>query len=123
MLFARSAIAALPEDSLSPMIPEPTIASSRKAVPMNSATARRRIVTFNLQTDRYEIFSRRGCAATSRTLSQVIFQHNEGFPLIAVRIFDPGLVLYGIATIGLHFIACRQTGFGPLPPNRKNVFR
>src|SRR5215469_3443409 len=105
MLFARRAIAALPEDNLSAMIPEPTIAASRNAVPMNSATARRRIVTFDLQADRHEILPRR-CAAASRTLGQVIFEQNQGFPLIAVRIFDPGLGPYGIATIGLHFIAC-----------------
>src|SRR5262252_3667120 len=40
MVFAKSAIATFPPDRRSPMMPEPTTAASRKAVPTVSATAR-----------------------------------------------------------------------------------
>src|ERR1700728_3788670 len=41
IVLARSAMAAFPPLSRSPMIPEPTTAASRKAVPKASATTRR----------------------------------------------------------------------------------
>jgi hypothetical protein len=39
--FARRAMATLPEESRSPMMPEPTTAARRKSVPKNSAVMRR----------------------------------------------------------------------------------
>ena len=47
MELAKSAIAPLPPDNFSPMMPDPTTAMSKKAVPRNSATHwRLRLVSF-----------------------------------------------------------------------------
>src|SRR5580692_7499247 len=50
-----------------------------------------------------------GASLSGRRLGQIVFENDEHFPLIAVRIMYPGLILGGIATVGLHFVASHQT--------------
>jgi len=104
------------------MIPEPTMAASNSAVPSNSAATRFGSVSFTCDSDR------QGTAATSRfgfggfsqsglvlidvdtaftrcRFREIILEYNKHFPLIAIRITNPRLVLNGITATGLHLIA------------------
>src|SRR5271168_5292404 len=42
-------------------------------------------------------------------LRQIVFENDEHFPLVAVRIMHPRLILRGIATVRLHLVASDQT--------------
>src|SRR5690349_6204948 len=135
-VLAKRAIAMLPAASRSPMIPEPTTAASNIAVPVASAT--RRFSSGWFTRDSYTCRAARWrairgihpwiCAAairdvlgngvrtalTRRRFGKIVFQYNEHFPLITIRISHPGLVLQGVAATGLHLVACQQARLDPL---------
>src|SRR5215470_17822559 len=56
-------------------------------------------------------------------LWQVVFQDDEYFPLVAVRIANPSLVLNRIAATRLHLVASQEPGLGPLFTNRQHILR
>src|SRR5690349_24192726 len=114
-VLAKRAIAVLPAASRSPMIPEPTTAASKKAVPTASATTRFRNGCFTRYS--YSFRAARGravrrihagnCATAirdvlgnglrttiaGRGLGEVVLKDDEDFPLVAIRISHPGFVL------------------------------
>src|SRR6185369_5841169 len=105
-VLAKRAIAVLPAASRSPIIPEPTTAASNIAVPVASATTRFGNGWFTRDSCRRcstafggGVHHNRVARADLRTtfarcsLSQIVFEYNEHFPLVAVRVSHPGLVL------------------------------
>jgi hypothetical protein len=50
-----------------------------------------------------------------RTLAimQIVFQNDKDFPLVAVRVSDPRLILHRVAATGLHLVARCQPGDYP----------
>ena len=63
--------------------------------------------------------------ATSRRarFGEIVFEHDEDFPLIPVRIADPGLILDRIAAVRLHFIPWNQPFIGPSHPYGQDIIR
>src|SRR5581483_1079357 len=51
--------------------------------------------------------------AGGRLLRELVLEHYEHLPLVAVGIGDPALVLDRVTTVGLHFIANFKTGVEP----------
>jgi hypothetical protein len=54
-------------------------------------------------------------------LGQIVFEHDEDLPLVAVGVFDPGLVLRGVAAVGLHFVAGEEAALVPLLADSQHV--
>src|SRR5271163_1720114 len=63
----------------------------------------------------------RGTALVSLLLRQIVLENNEHFPLIAVRIMHPRLILRRIAAIGLHLVASHQTSAYPFLPDAEHI--
>src|SRR5262245_54322609 len=137
-VLASRASAVFPFARRSAMIPDPTTAASRKNVPSASATTRffngRHIRDSNRcwRTARGRALGgqhfgvARGLVQLCSTLTrcsfrQVVLEHDEHFPIVAVRIAYPGFVLQCVATVGLHFISCQQSGLFPFLPHRQYV--
>src|SRR5678815_1601781 len=126
-LLASNAIARLPSASLSPMIPEPTTAATRKVVPRNSATIAARLLWRTTSSVRGYLLSNlyecwRVGAARAIGSSRVL-KNYEHFPFITIGITDPRFVLQRITAVRLHFIASLQARFSPPVPNRQHILR
>src|SRR5687767_654681 len=111
-----------PPASRSAMMPDPTTAASKKNVPNISATTRlvnggrirgsdrcwratgRRRFSFQRFSVADAVLDLRA-ALTRCGFGKIVFQHHEYFPLVAVRIADPRLILKGVTAIGLHLVA------------------
>jgi hypothetical protein len=51
-----------------------------------------------------------------------VFEHDESFPFIAVRVACPGLVLESIAAIDLHLVNGHKPGLDPSFADSEDVF-
>src|SRR5690348_16783184 len=51
----------------------------------------------------------------------MILEYGENFPLVAVRVANPGLVLQGVATFRFHFVARRQPALLPVLPHGQDL--
>src|SRR6185295_14058976 len=104
-VLARSA-SATGAPSRSAMTPEPTTVATSSNVPMPSATARRRS-SASVAIPRHRRGRLLGAAqrrAAGRSLRRGrrlwcsdVALHHEHFPLVAIRVLDPDLVLHGVA--------------------------
>src|SRR5271168_3572550 len=59
----------------------------------------------------------------SLLLRQIVFENDEHFPLIAIRIMHPSLILRRIAAVGLHLVASHQPGVRPFLSNAQDILR
>ena len=54
---------------------------------------------------------------------EVVFEHNEHFPLVPVRFVDPGFVLARIAALCAYFVSRSQAFINPQLADGEHVFR
>src|SRR5204862_6584232 len=68
---------------------------------------------------------RRGLRRAARRrpgdLGKVVLEHHEGLPFVAVGVVDPGLVLRGVAAVGLHLVAGDEARLGPARTDGEDV--
>src|SRR4030095_12346821 len=58
------------------------------------------------------------CAAH---LGKIVFKHDEDFPLVSVRVGNPGFILDGVTAGGLHLVAGVESRHSPLLAHGENI--
>src|SRR5262245_43227919 len=103
MVFARSAIATFPPASRSPMMPEPTMAARRSAVPSASPTSFRATSLGGIGRGRTTGAGATGGLGLGFTHGFGVGLYHEDLPGVPVGIFDPDFVLQGVAAFAVVF--------------------
>lgn len=96
--------------------------SPKPAAPVLWSLEAARLICFDRATCVFGLCNRSATLPSRRRfLRQVVLEHDEHLPFVAVWVVNPSLVLGGIAAVCFHLISCNKPALHPLLTNLQHI--